>query len=86
VKHSPSNSGSASRQGQTLHAASSQRVAELAAEFPIAIVQKIAALVQVPVPSIVAFRATCSIQHESGCRVIPPSDTRRLPISMKKRT
>jgi len=36
-----------------------------------------------PAASIVAFCATCSVQHESGCRVMSPNDTRRLPTSMK---
>jgi Rhodopirellula transposase DDE domain len=37
------------------------------------------------VSCIVALRATCSIQHASGWRVMPPHDTRRLPTSMKNR-
>ena len=39
-----------------------------------------------PLSCIVALRATCAIQLESGWRVMPPNDTRRLPTTMKNST
>src|SRR5215831_5321614 len=55
------------RQGQTLHAARSQRVAEFAGEFPIAIMQKMAALVKVSRPF--HSRVPCHLLHPARVRV-----------------
>src|SRR5215472_13559253 len=53
--------GAPRRQSQTPHARGSQRIPKLAAEFPIAIMQNIAALVLVSCP--VQCRVSCDLLH-----------------------
>src|SRR5262245_7971839 len=74
------------REGRAFHAAGSEDFPKLPAEFLVTVVQQVTIAVQISGVQLVALRATCSTQHESGWRVMPPKDTRRLSNSMKNST